>query len=80
MLNLSEVKEGSKIEYMGDTLAYGGTYQVVTAESTYKNPADCPESEKGKGMIVEFMNDGTPMFFRVDQLDLKEWRIVEHER
>lgn len=77
MLNVSEVKDGSVIEYIGDSLVYGGTYQVVTAESTYKNPADCPDAEKGKLMVIEFMNDGTPMFFIVDQLNFEEWKIVD---
>ncbi|MFJ8247360.1 hypothetical protein [Peribacillus asahii] len=76
MLDLSRVKENDQIEYTGDSLAYGGRYTVVTAESTYQNPDSCPNHEKGKLMIVEFMNNGTPMFFELDRLKLEEWKIV----
>jgi hypothetical protein len=75
-LVVSEVKEGMHIEYIGDSLSYGGQYLVVTAESTYTNPSNCPKNEKGKLMIIDFMNDSTPMYFVIDYLNLKEWRLV----
>jgi hypothetical protein len=77
MLDLTKVKEGGRIEYIGDSWAYGGSYSVVSAESTYKNPDDCPDNEKGKMMIIEFMNDDTPMFFTLDRLELEEWRTCK---
>lgn len=76
MLNLLEIQAGSQIEYIGDSLSYGGVYSVVTAESTYQNPTDCPDNNKGKLMIIEFMNNGTPMFFTLDRLNPKEWKVV----
>lgn len=75
-LNVSDVKEGMRIEYIGKSWAFGGDYKVVTAESTYRDPADCPDDDKGKLMIIEFMNNGTPMFFRVDRLNTAEWQLV----
>lgn len=76
MLDLKSVKEGSRIEYIGDSDAFGGPYTIVSAESTYKNPDDCPDNEKGKLMIIEFMNDDTPMFFAIDNLKHEEWKII----
>lgn len=75
-MDWSKVKEGMKINYIGDSMAYGGSYTTVSAESTYENAESCPEDEKGKLMIIEFMNDDTPMFFVIDYLDPTEWELV----
>lgn len=75
-LLISDIKEGMRIEYIGERIAFGGKYLVVAPESTYLNASDCPVEEKGKLMIIEFMNDDTPMFFRVDKLNLNEWRLA----
>lgn len=72
-MDFSKVKEGEKIRYIGDSWAFGGDYITVSAKSTYLNPEDCPEHEKGKLMIIEFMNDDTPMFFPLYSLDANEW-------
>lgn len=72
-MDFSQLVSGDKIEYVGDTYAFGGEYSIVAAESTYSKEDFCPENERGKLMIVEFMNDGTPMFFTVDTLDKEEW-------
>jgi len=74
-MDFSTLREHDVIEYIGDSLAFGGTYKLVRAESTYQKPEECPDSEKGKLMIVEFMNDGTPMFFTVDQLKPNDWKL-----
>lgn len=78
-MNFLEVKEGMNIEYIGDSLAFEGIYQVVSAESTYRDKSKCPANEKGKLLIIEFMNDGTPMFFHLDHLNPAEWRLSEGE-
>ncbi len=78
-MDFSQLKAGDRIEYIGDSIAFGGFYATVTAESTCGNPEDCPENEKGKLMIIEFMNDGTPMFFILDMLDPKEWKLAHKE-
>lgn len=78
MLILEEVKEHSIIEYIGDSFAYGGTHRVVSAASTYKNSDDCPASEKGKLMIIEFQNNDTPMFIPLEALDNKDWKLVSN--
>ncbi|MFV9832891.1 hypothetical protein A4A36_07370 [Bacillus subtilis] len=75
-MDFSSVKEGDVIKYIGDSWAYGGTYTTVTAQSTYSNPDSCPRNEQGRLMIIEFMNDGTPMFFTLDQLSPGEWELV----
>jgi hypothetical protein len=78
MLNVSDVKEGMKIEYIGDSIAFGGKYHVHLAETTYVRSEDCPEHEKGRLLIVEFMNDETPMFFFIDEdINPKDWVIVD---
>ena len=76
MLELEKVKAGSEIEYIGDSFAYSGKYTVIKAESTYENPNDCPVEKKGELMIVEFMNNDTPMFISIKDLKQNEWRIV----
>lgn len=75
-MDFSTVKEGGTLTYIGNSLAFGGSYKVVTAESTYLDPSQCPDEERGQLMIIEFMNDDTPMFFMVNQLDPKEWKVV----
>jgi hypothetical protein len=74
-MDFSKVKEGMSIEYIGDSFALGGVYQVVSAESTYIDKHKCPENEKGKLMIIEFMNDDTPIFFTLDTLKPNEWKF-----
>ncbi|MGG3471387.1 hypothetical protein ABES02_28435 [Neobacillus pocheonensis] len=77
MLDIVDVKEGSRIKYISDDGVFDEpSYKVISAESTYKSPNECPENEKGKLMIIEFMNDGTPMFFTIDSLNPKDWAIV----
>jgi hypothetical protein len=77
MLDISKVREGNKIEYLGESLAYGGNYIVVSAESTYTIPNNCPEEYKGKMMIIELMNDGTPLFIPIERLNAEEWKLTE---
>lgn len=74
-IDFTKVKEGSFIEYTGDSFAYGGQYEVVSAESTFIG--ECPEYLQGKLMIIEFMNNGDPMFIRVENLKSNEWRLVD---
>ncbi|MGY3839044.1 hypothetical protein ACWNPK_18110 [Bacillus atrophaeus] len=76
-MDFSSVKEGDEIKYIGESWAYGGTYTTVSAESTYSNEDNCPKHERGRLVIIEFMNDGTPMFFTLDQLNPKEWELVD---
>jgi hypothetical protein len=75
-LDISNAEEGMRIKYIGESSAFGGEYTAIAAESTYKNPSNCPDDDRGKLMIVEFMNDDTPMFFRIDKLNKTEWRIA----
>lgn len=75
-MDFSIVREGMEIEYIGDSFAYGGIYQVVTTESTYIDASKCLENEKGVLVIIEFMNDDTPMFIRIDSLNPNEWKLV----
>jgi hypothetical protein len=78
MLNVSNVKEGMRIEYIGDSLSYGGKYRVCLAEETYNDPNKCPEYEKGKLIIVEFTNNDMPMFLLIDEdLKLEDWKVIE---
>lgn len=74
-MNFEEVKAGMRIEYIGESWAFEGDYKVYNAEATYE-PDKCPDDEKGKLLIVEFMNDDTPMFFTLERLDPKEWKLV----
>jgi len=76
-MEFSQVKVGDSIRYIGDSLAFGGCYKTVTAESTFINEEDCPNDLRGELMIIEFMNDGTPMFFPIKMLDPKSWESVE---
>lgn len=75
-MNFSTVKEKMRIKYIGNSISFGGEYTVITAESTYVNPSDCPDGEKGQLMIIEFMNNDTPMYFTLDQLDPNEWELA----
>lgn len=76
-MDFSQAKEKDIIEYIGDSFAFGGEYTVVRAETTYNPQELCPEHEKGKLMIIEFMNNGTPMFFTLDGLEPNEWKLVK---
>jgi hypothetical protein len=80
MIDFSQVKEGMRIGFTGDSWAFGGDYGVHTIESTYINPDDVPEDKRGKLCIVEFMNDDTPMFFTLDMLNPNVWKIVEENK
>lgn len=78
MLKVSEVKRGMSIEYIGDSLVYGGIYDVHLAEETYVDVEDCPYYEKGKLMIVEVTHNDTPMFLLIEEdLNLNDWKIVK---
>lgn len=57
-------------------MAFGGEYDVVTAESTYGDPNTMPESEKGKLMIIEYADEDNVMFFPLENLNPKEWTLV----
>lgn len=74
MIDFTKVKEDDVIEYTGDSFAYGGQYTIVSAGSTFIG--ECPEYLQGKLMIIEFMNNGDPMFIRVENLKSDEWRLV----
>lgn len=75
-MDFTGLKPLAKIKYIGNSLAFGGIYTLIPAESTYYEASDCPEHERGKLMIVEFMNDDTPMFFLVEELDPNEWSLT----
>ena len=78
MLNVSEVKRGMNIEYIGESLGYGGKYNVHLAEETYVDVEDCPECEKGKLTIVEITHSDIPMFILIEEdLNLNDWKIAE---
>ncbi|MFC7371117.1 hypothetical protein ACFQPF_05460 [Fictibacillus iocasae] len=77
-MDLSTVSAGDSIRYTGSSFKFDdGTYTVVSAESTYEPASACPEDARGKLLIIEFMNDGTPMFFFLDQLNPHEWELGE---
>lgn len=75
-MDFSKVIVGDRFEYIGDSFAFGGCYITISAESTYSNQTDCPDHEKGKLMIVEFMNNGTPMYFTLDHLNPEDWKLM----
>lgn len=76
MVDFSTVKAGNTLKYVGDNwMAFSGTYTVYPIEETYKEGM-CPEEEKGKLVIIEFMNNGTPMFFTFNYLKATEWEVV----
>ena len=76
MINFSQLKSLQIINYVGDSLAFGGEYTLFPIEETYLDESQCPKEDKGKLVIVEFMNNDTPMFFTLDKLDPKDWEIV----
>lgn len=71
------VKEGDRINYIGESWAYDGEYTVITAESTYNNPDDVPEHEKGKLVIVHLTNSDFALFVFVDTLNPNDWELIE---
>lgn len=75
-MDISKVKAGDKIEYIGDSWAYEGEYSVITAESTYHNPDDIPDDEKGKLMIVHLTNSDLALFITLDELNHNEWKLI----
>lgn len=75
-MSFKNAQSGMKIEYIGDSIAYGGTYTMLPAESTYYEASNCPEHERGRLVIYEFMNNGDPIFIMVDELNPDEWRVA----
>ncbi|QZA69562.1 hypothetical protein 035JT004_63 [Bacillus phage 035JT004] len=76
-MDFSKIKDGDTINYIGDSMAYGGTYTVLKTEATYIDPDKCPEEDRGKLLIIEFMNNGDPMFIPLGHLQSNEWELVE---
>lgn len=76
-MDFSQLKKKQKINYIGESFAFGGIYTVYPIEETYEEERLCPEEDRGKLVIIELMNDGTPMFFPLDVLDPKEWEIAD---
>lgn len=72
MIKIEGLKQGDVIRAKEDNHGFEGDYIVTEAERTYPKGA-CPESEKGKLVIIEFMNIGTPMFFDLRTLNPEEW-------
>lgn len=76
-MDFSALQAGQKINYIGDNLfSFDGEYTLHLIEKTYSNPARCPIEDRGKLVIIEFMNDDTPMYFKMDMLDANEWELV----
>jgi hypothetical protein len=76
MIDFSTVKAGQEIEYIGGSIAYGGKYTAYPVVDTYKDPSKCPHDMIDKLCIIEFMNNGTPMFFTFNHLNPEEWKLV----
>lgn len=72
---LSEVQAGDIITYIGDSFAHDGDYVVLREAETYVNPADAPQPERL--VICELMNNGSPMYFPLDELDADKWEVSE---
>jgi hypothetical protein len=75
MIDFSTVSAGQKIAYIAPSFAFGGKYTCLPIEKTYVNEEDVPEKDRGKWVIIEFMNDGTPMFFTADMLNPRDWEL-----
>jgi hypothetical protein len=75
-MDFSKLKESMEIKYIGDSFVFDGVYKLYLAESTYVDKNECPEHERGKLMIIELMNDGSPMFFTLDMLNPSDWRLA----
>ena len=77
-MDFSQLKANDKINYLGDDFAFSGEYKLIPIEETYARKELCPEKDRGKLVIIELMNDDTPMFFTLDFLDHKEWEKVNN--
>lgn len=77
-MSLSLLKARQKIQYIGDSFAFGGEYELIPIEDTYQDKTLCPSEDKGKVVIIEFMNNGTPMFFKMEQLNPNDWKLVQN--
>ncbi|MFY0516370.1 hypothetical protein ACOMCU_00875 [Lysinibacillus sp. UGB7] len=76
-MDFSTLQEGQKINYIGDNLfAFGGEYTLYPMKKTYHDPTHCPIEDRGKLVIIELMNDDTPMYFKIDMIDANEWELV----
>jgi len=76
MLVIEQVREGTVLQYVGNSTAFGGTYKVCSMESTYTNPEACPEEDRGRLVMIEFTNQDRPMFFDIEKLHTKDWITV----
>lgn len=75
-MDLSNLKAKQQILYIGKSLAFGGEYTLYPIEETYTDIKDCPIEDRGKMVIIEFTNDGKPMFFTLQQLNPNDWELV----
>lgn len=71
-----QLKQLDKIQYIGDSLVFGGKYTIIPIESTYYEASECPEEDMSKLCIVKFDNSDNPIFFLLEDLNMKEWRLV----
>lgn len=74
--SLVDVKAGDTLIYRGKSWSFWGDYLVVREAETFTDPERAALAGDAL-VIVEFTNDGTPMFFRVDQLNEADWEIAE---
>lgn len=75
-MDFSQLKANQKINYIGGSLSFGGEYTLIPIEETYQDRTLCPIQDRGKLVIIEFMNDDTPMFFTLDMLNHNDWELV----
>lgn len=77
-LDLSKVKEGSIIKYIGLNIFKfeSETYTVYKNKDTYPNIEDCPVEEREQLVIIEILNNN-PIFINVNTLNLKEWKLID---
>lgn len=73
---LSDVRAGETIEYTGNSWSFGGSYDVVRESDTYADSAR-PAWAGDAPVIVEFMNDDTPVFFKIADLKESEWALAD---
>ena len=76
MLNISALKEGQFIRYIGDSWTFGGTYKLYRYETSFINPDECPDEDRDS-LFIHVESGDWFLFYLVRLLRPDEWELID---